>query len=88
MKGVPETPVWYTSPLLFRQELVYDYGAVVAHDLAGDAAVVVLVTNGRAAALIELLIAEQTLFVPITEPVSARDLPARGLFVGKRGCPD
>src|SRR5262245_56900348 len=63
---------------LVRQDL-----AVVANHAAGNAAVVVLVTDNPTAAIVEPFIADQAVVVLVLEVFTVHDVPARGACAGE-----
>ena len=69
--------------LLPVNNLVFQDGTVVADHITRNASVVIFVADTPAAAVIEQLVAEQALVVPIPEALSIYYLPTGGLFTSE-----
>src|SRR5262249_25039615 len=66
-----------SGPLLRGQAFIFQHGAVVVNDFAGDAAVVVLMLAADAPALVVDFLGEQRFFVAIFVVVGVDNLAAR-----------
>ena len=69
--------------LLPVNDLVFQDSTVVADHITRNASVVIFVADIPAAAVIEHLLAEQALVVPIPEALSIYYLPTVGLLIGE-----